>query len=76
MELCDYSLAKKLNDKKQDQEYFSVKDIKEIFSELNNTFIKMRENNIIHGNLKPENILAKTINAKLIYKISDYGFCL
>ena len=33
----------------------------------------MRENDIIHGNLKPENILAKTINAKLIYKISDYG---
>ena len=73
MELCDYSLAKKLNDKKLDQEYFSVKDIKEIFSELNTTFNIMRENNIIHGNLKPENILAKTINAKLIYKISDYG---
>ena len=57
MELCDYSLAKKLNDKKLDQEYFSVKDIKEIFSELNTTFNIMRENNIIHGNLKPENIL-------------------
>ena len=73
MELCDYSLAKKLKDKKQEKEFFSVKDIKEIFSELNNTFYKMRENDIIHGNLKPENILAKTINAKLIYKISDYG---
>ena len=33
MELCDYSLAKKLNDKKLDQEYFSVKDIKEILEQ-------------------------------------------
>ena len=73
MELCDYSLSKKIIDKKESKENFAIKDIKEIFTELNKVFIKMRENKIIHGNLKPENILAKMVNNKLIYKLTDYG---
>ena len=73
MELCEYSLAKKLNDKKKEGNNFSIKEIKEIFSDLNNVFVKMREKNIIHGNLKPENILATTVNNKLVYKLTDYG---
>ena len=73
MELCDSSIAKKIKEKKQRKENFSIKEIKLIFSDINNALIKMRENKYIHGNLKPENILAKKINNKLIYKISDYG---
>ena len=73
LELCDYSISKKLDEKKKDNVNFSVKEIKEIFTDLNKIFYKMIEKKVIHGNLKPENILAKTINAKLIYKISDYG---
>ena len=73
MELCEYSIAKKLNDKMKEGENLSIKEIKEIFLDVNKVLIKMREKNIIHGNLKPENILAKTINNKLLYKLTDYG---
>ena len=73
MELCDYSLSKKIFEKKKLKENFALKDIKEIFTELNKLFIKMKEKKIIHGNLKPENILAKMVNNKLIYKLTDYG---
>ena len=73
LELCDYSIAKKLDEKKNENENFSVKEIKEIFTDINKIFYKMREKGIIHGNLKPENILAKTINNKLVYKLTDYG---
>ena len=73
LELCDYSLAKKIFDKKKEKENFSIKEIKEIFLDLNKALYKMREKRMIHGNLKPENILAKTINNILVYKLTDYG---
>ena len=73
MELCDFSLAHKIKQKTQNKDRYDIKEIKLIFSDINNALEKMREKKYIHGNLKPENILAKRINGKLIYKISDYG---
>ena len=73
MELCDYSIAQKMVSKKLEKGNFSIIEIKDIFSDINIALNKMREKNFIHENLKPENILAKMINNKLKYKLSDYG---
>ena len=41
--------------------------------QLNNTFKIMKENKIIHRDLKLENILIKYNNNKYIMKLTDYG---
>ena len=74
MELCDTDLLCHLYERK---EPFTVDDIRDTFSQLNNAFRKMSENNIIHRDLKLGNILIKFIDeskTKFIPKLSDYGF--
>jgi serine/threonine protein kinase len=56
MELCDENMIKKIAKRK---EPFQINEVKEILQQLNNTFKKMNENNIIYGDLKLENILIK-----------------
>ena len=75
MELCDESLSKLLNRRfKENNKGFNSKEILEIMKQLNNTFKKMKENNIIHRDLKLENILIKyNDNKNYIIKLSDYG---
>ena len=73
MELCDETLQKYLKNKNG----LSSDEIYDIFSQLNNSFKKMYENNIIHRDLKLENILIKYINkekTKFIPKLTDFGF--
>ena len=73
MELCDSDLERELQKK---PEGFNVEEIRYIFSQLNNAFKKMVENNIIHRDLKLGNILVKYTNeekTKFIPKLSDYG---
>ena len=54
----------------------SIDKIREILLDLNKGFKEMNDNNIIHKNIKPENILL-TINKlkidKICFKISDIG---
>ena len=57
MELCDKDLAKLLLEKKKEK--FKIEEIREIMNQLNNTFKIMKEKNIIHRDLKLENILIK-----------------
>ena len=52
MELCDYSLAQKIKNKK-----LNILEIKEILEQLNNALKIMYVNKIIHRDIKPENIL-------------------
>ena len=76
MELCDENLLRILKKRiENDKRGFSSEEISEIMKELNNTFKIMKENNIIHRNLKLENILIKYDdiehkNYKI--KLSDY----
>ena len=77
MELCDENLSEFLN-KRIDEEGkgFNPEEIYEIMKELNNTFKIMKVNNIIHRDLKLENILIKYDNKdhkKFKLKLSDYG---
>ena len=75
MELCDVNLSQLLmkNLEKYDRG-FSVEEIYEIMMQLNNALKIMKNNNIIHRDLKLENILIKYIeNNKYIIKLADYG---
>ena len=77
MELCDNNLSKLLMDKfEKDNKGFNEKEIKEIFKQLNKTFKIMKENKIIHRDLKLENILIKYNDKQhktFTIKLSDYG---
>ena len=75
MELCDSDLQHHFKDNHNGVP-FSEEEIRETFLQLNNGFKVMRKNNIIHRDLKIENIMIKyTDNEKkhFIPKISDYG---
>ena len=73
MELCDGNLKNYVKKKGA----LPPEDIYDIFSQLNKAFKKMRSNNIIHRDLKLDNILFKydkyDIN-KIIPKLTDFGF--
>ena len=77
MELCDYNLLQLLNKRLDEKgKGFNKEEIYDIMIQLNNTFKIMKENNIIHRDLKLENILIKYIDKKkekYIIKLSDYG---
>ena len=77
MELCDSNLSKILINKLiNDKKGFNPKELFGIMKQLNKAFKIMNENNIIHGNLKLENILIKYSDNQYknyTIKLSDYG---
>ena len=77
MELCDKILSQLLTDKIiKDINGFNEEEIFEIISQLNNTCKIMKEVNIIHRDLKLENILIKYNdkgNINYTTKLTDYG---
>ena len=73
MELCDNNLSKILKEKKSG---FKPEEIYEIMEQLNETFRIMVKNNIVHRDIKLENILVKYENEeknKFKVKLTDYG---
>ena len=76
MELCDNSLQKILDEKK---EGYTCEEIYNIINQLNNTFKIMNENKIIHRDIKLDNIVVKYNNENIhsdinfIVKLTDYG---
>ena len=79
MELCDKSLQKILDERK---EGFTSEQIFNIMIQLNNTFKIMNKNKIIHRDIKLDNILVKykdnnnnndDSNINFIVKLTDYG---
>ena len=71
MELCDNSLQAILDKRK---EGFKIEEIYNIIRQLNNTFKIMNVNNIIHRDIKLDNILIKhNSNNNYIVKLADYG---
>ena len=77
MELCDADLSKVLRHRiDKYKKGFNSEEILEILNQLNNAFKVMKENKIIHRDLKLENILIKykdKEHKKYIIKLSDYG---
>jgi len=73
MKLCDQNLMDVLSDKEGG---FNAEEIKNILLQLNNAFRLMKENKIIHRDIKTNNILVKYLNEeKTKYKVllCDYG---
>lgn len=66
MEYCDKTLSQYRVEKGGK---LSLTEIKEIFFQLNNALKYLSENNIIHRDLKLENVLIKTKDNKNIIKI-------
>ena len=56
MELCDSNIREILKEKEKG---FIPKEICEIITQLNNSFKKMKENQIVHRDIKLDNILIK-----------------
>ena len=73
MELCDENLLQyEIRNKKE----FKPEEILKIMTQLNNTFKIMKENNIIHRDIKLENILIKYKDEEkkeYIVRLTDYG---
>ena len=73
MELCDTDLMHIFCSTPSG---FSLEQVNNILTQLNNTFRIMAKNNIIHGDLKLDNILVKYKNAdknSFTLKLTDYG---
>jgi len=73
MELCDTNLQLLLNERKKG---FAVEEIHDILNQLNNTFKIMKDNKIIHRDLKLANILVKyedNDKKQFVVKLTDYG---
>ena len=76
MELCDCNLGEVIAQKKGKKEGFKPIEVYQIMSQLNNTFRIMRDKNIVHRDLKGENILIKYSDDSplgFIVKLTDYG---
>ena len=72
MEYCEYNLVDYINKKRGKP--FSIKEIKEVLTQLNNTFKIILKENILHRDLKPSNVLIYLDKLdKIIIKLSDYG---
>ena len=71
MELCDENLVENIKNRKRP---YNIQEIKEILTQLNNTFKIMDEQLLGHRDLKLQNILIKyESTGKPIFKIADYG---
>jgi serine/threonine protein kinase len=69
LENCESTLEKYLK-----EETFSINRIKKIFTQLNEAFKLMVRHKIIHRNIKPSNILIKSLNDEnIIVKLSGFS---
>ena len=73
MEFCDNNIRDIL---KQKNSGFNPKEIYNILMQLNNSFRKMKENQIVHRDIKLDNILVKYLDKEkknYLIKLTDYG---
>ena len=57
MELCNCNIIQFLEKNKPNDKKLDIGEIYDVFSQLNKAFKTMKEENVIHGNIKLENIL-------------------
>ena len=69
MELCDKTLLEYSKEKGK----LSLDEIKNFFLQLNNALKFMHQNNIVHRDLKLENIFIKVEDNENIIKLGDFG---
>ncbi|CAD8104836.1 unnamed protein product [Paramecium sonneborni] len=77
MELCDHDLQKEFDSIKPN--WFSRIEQLDMIQQIINGACILKENQIIHRDIKPQNILVKMVrdrngSQKKIYKVADFGF--
>ncbi|CAD8119527.1 unnamed protein product [Paramecium sonneborni] len=76
MELCDHDLEKEFENIKPN--WFSRKEQLDMIKQIINGACALRDNQLIHRDIKPQNILVKIVNQngqqRKIYKLADFGF--
>ena len=74
IEICDLDLDKFLNENHKGVP-FTIEEIKDLFLKLNNGFKILLKNNIVHRDLKLDNIMINYTKdkASVVPEISDYG---
>ena len=70
MELCDACLQSLLNERKNG---FNKEEILEVLNQLNNTFKIMKDNKIVHRDIKLDHFLIKYAGNNKVFKLTDYG---
>ena len=74
-ELCDSGLDFLFKEKRKENKTFTVKEIYQIFTQLNRSFRIMQENNLSHKDIRLEEILVKkNETGEYIYKLTGLEF--
>ncbi|CAD8111454.1 unnamed protein product [Paramecium sonneborni] len=79
MELCDLDLQQLFQNYRQEKQWFSREEQVNIIRQILKGAQVLKENKIVHRDIKPQNILVKIQNLgekneRRIFKIADFGF--
>lgn len=69
-EYCKDNIEDLIQAKRNNEEFFSMDEIKEMMQQILKGLVFIHERNIVHRDLKPENIL---VNDQGVVKICDFG---
>ncbi|KAL4509841.1 hypothetical protein ABPG73_023057 [Tetrahymena malaccensis] len=70
MEYCETDLYKYIEKRKQENNPLNKEEIIDIYFQLINALVEIHANNIVHLDIKPQNILR---SSEGIYKLTDFG---
>ncbi len=74
MEYCNYGDLNRFTGKKNNNKHLSDPDIKSYFTQFKSGLKYLLMNNILHRDIKPQNILLHKEGDTIIVKIADFGF--
>ncbi|CAD8195628.1 unnamed protein product [Paramecium octaurelia] len=76
MEKCDEDLSIEFDKMMEENDWYAEEEVFDILQQIIEGIKYLHSNNILHLDVKPENILIKyQIDERKIYKISDFGIC-
>ncbi|XP_011493861.1 PREDICTED: inhibitor of nuclear factor kappa-B kinase subunit alpha-like [Ceratosolen solmsi marchali] len=74
MEFCNKGDLRKILNKPENACGLIYKDVLSIMKDISSSLKYLHDKNIIHCNIKPENIVLHELNGMIIYKLIDLGY--